>query len=402
MKRYYPWLIAGFISLFGTIQAIHNLPDNAALVHFIGEFFIVLVIVLFSFMGALIVIRQGGNRVGWLMMMAAFAIAHPFVFLVSFLPSPPIILTLIDWLLLWVQSWFWLLAIISIFQIVLNFPDGRPPSTRWNWINAVTLVTIFLLALMAMFSERIGPTNKAWAVDNPLNFLPPPLFQGGTLLSGIGMFVLASGSLTSLFFRFRRGRHVERAQIKWLLFAGALILPAFGLVFAYYMNAPGTSDGVSWQEAFAMISLLLFPLALISAILRHRLYDIDIIIRRTLIYGILTALLALTYFGGIVLLQNIFGQMVGDTKSPMITVISTLAIVALFNPLRTRIQTFIDRRFYRRKYDAEQILARFSAAARDEVDLERLTSALLATVEETMQPDHVNLWLRKTHEGKSQ
>ncbi len=402
MKRFYPWLLAGFISIQGIIQAVYDLPDNAGLVDFIIEFLVVLIFALFSFMGALIVLRQGGNRVGWLMMMAAFAFSEPSRLLASFLPSPPAVLTPTIWLLLWVQSWFWVSGIIALFQIVLHFPDGRLPSPPWHWINPVAAGTLFLLALMPIFSQRLGPVNGAWEVDNPLDVLPPFIYQGGMLLTGVGMFVLAGGSLASLYFRFRRGGYVEREQIKWLLFAGAVIVPAFGLLMAYWSNAPATRDGVSWQEAFFLISVLAIPLAMANAILRYRLYDIDIIIRRTLIYGILTALLALTYFGGVVLLQNSFGQLAGDANSPLITVISTLAIAALFNPLRARVQAFIDRRFYRRKYDAEQALARFSAAARDEVDLERLTGVLLATVEETMQPEHVALWLRKAGEGKSQ
>jgi hypothetical protein len=135
-------------------------------------------------------------------------------------------------------------------------------------------------------------------------------------------------------------------------------------------------------------------------IFRYRLYDIDLIIRRTLQYALLTGLLALIYFGGIVLLQNVFGGLFGDTESPLITVISTLAIAALFNPLRGRIQDFIDRRFFRSKYDAEKALINFAAIARDEVDMVRLSGSLLSVVESTLQPEQTSLWLKETARGK--
>jgi hypothetical protein len=132
------------------------------------------------------------------------------------------------------------------------------------------------------------------------------------------------------------------------------------------------------------------------AILRHRLFDIDIIIRRTLSYAVLTAVLGLVYFGGIVLLQNVVGGLFGSTESPLIIVISTLAIAALFNPLRARIQEFIDRRFFRSKYNAEKTLVDFAAVARDEVDMVRLSDSLLSVIEKTIQPEQISLWLRET------
>jgi hypothetical protein len=132
------------------------------------------------------------------------------------------------------------------------------------------------------------------------------------------------------------------------------------------------------------------------AILRFRLFDIDVIIRRTLQFAILTGLLALTYFGGVVIIQGILSPLTGSSNSPLVTVITTLGIAALFNPLRIRVQDFIDRRFYRKKYNAEQALAQFAATARDEVDMDKLTSALLSVVEDTMQPEKVSLWLKKT------
>jgi hypothetical protein len=185
-----------------------------------------------------------------------------------------------------------------------------------------------------------------------------------------------------------------RAQIKWFFYAVSLLL-----VWVFY--GVGSGLGIfpvlpSWISStiFGLLVALL-SVAIGIAILKYRLYDIDLIIRRTLVYSALTATLGLVYFGGVVLLQSIF-RAVGGQQSAIAIVVSTLTIAVLFTPLRRRIQNGIDRRFYRQKYDAEKVIARFSTILRDEVDLEKLSSALLAAVEETMQPERASLWLRQT------
>jgi hypothetical protein len=192
--------------------------------------------------------------------------------------------------------------------------------------------------------------------------------------------------------RFRRVGGVEREQIKWLFYAAAIF--AFTYVPSFILTDFTDPENLwSFLWVFGMLSI---PLAIAIAILRYRLYDIDIIIRRTLQYALLTALLALVYFGGVVLLQSLFESITGE-QSAIAIVLSTLVIAALFAPLRLRIQKSIDKRFYRHRYDAEQALASFASTARDEVDLDELTAALVRVVDDTMQPEMVSLWLYNTN-----
>jgi hypothetical protein len=205
------------------------------------------------------------------------------------------------------------------------------------------------------------------------------------------LFVAGLGAVISLFVRFRRARGDERQQIKWFASAAALTL-----VWIFVLEQ-STLSGL--PEAIAVLSGLLvlpsIPIATGIAILRYRLYDIDRIINRTLVYGSLTAMLALVYFGGVTVTRALLRTLTGQEKLPQLAIVaSTLVIAALFNPLRRRIQSFIDRSFYRKKYDARKTLETFSLKLRDETDLEALNSELVGVVRETMQPAHVSLWLR--------
>jgi hypothetical protein len=196
--------------------------------------------------------------------------------------------------------------------------------------------------------------------------------------------------------RYRRSRGEEREQIKWIAFAasvvGLLFLVGIVIMFIYAFEPP------SWTKLLDSVTVLSFggvPIAIGFAVLKYRLYDIDLLINRTLVYGSLTASLALVYFGGVAMTQAIFRALTSQQEQPQIAiVISTLVIAALFNPLRRRIQSFIDRRFYRRRYDARKTLEAFSAKLRDETNLDALNAELVGVVRETMQPAHVTLWLR--------
>ena len=200
---------------------------------------------------------------------------------------------------------------------------------------------------------------------------------------------------------------VQRQQTKWLVFAFSvnvvllvLFLAIGGLVPA--VNQPDSPYRLA-RATMTFVFFLLIPLSIGIAILRYRLWDIDVIINRTLVYGTLTAMLALVYVGPVIVLQFLQNGLAGQAaENPLTVVASTLVIAALFNPLRRRIQAFIDRRFYRRKYDAARTLEAFSATMRDEVDLNQLSEQLVAVVQETMQPTFISLWLRKSeHEGQS-
>jgi hypothetical protein len=288
----------------------------------------------------------------------------------------------------WVCSWLFVPQLGLSGLLVLLFPNGRLPSARWRWFVWFSVLSILLATVMAALSPGkidigLGP------IDNPLGIAGlPNVYKPveGLLLS----LVLVAGGAQVV--RLRRARGVERQQIKW--FAYAIVVTASGAFIKDIIPVVLSAPWLQWVGYVPLvIGAVSIPIAMGVAILRYRLYEIDTLINRTLVYGSLTAALVALYFGLIVMLQRIFVLLTGE-RSTLAVVASTLLIAALFNRLRGRIQGFIDRRFYRSKYDARKTLEAFSAHMRDETDLEALSDDLVGVVRETMQPAHVSLWLR--------
>jgi hypothetical protein len=290
----------------------------------------------------------------------------------------------------WLMQWIWApgLGLILVF-LPLLFPNGHPPSRRWRWVawlGGLSIGLICVPASIVLWPERgpalVGPEGTAEEGTSHALFVVVDLVAlPMMLLAGIG-------AVISLLVRFRRARGDERQQIKWFAAAAALTLVWY-LVFGQSTRGlPGVIVALA-----SLLILQTIPVATGIAILRYRLYDIDLLINRTLVYGSLTAMLAAVYLSSVALLQYIFRALTGQW-STFAVVASTLVIAALFNPLRRRIQSFIDRCFYRSKYDAAKTLDAFSAKLRNETDLEALGDDLVGVVRETMQPAHVSLWLR--------
>ncbi len=287
----------------------------------------------------------------------------------------------------WVYTWPWVLGLGLIVFLGLLFPNWRLPSARWRWFARISALLTLVGMALAAFSP--GPIVVGLpAIHNPLGIEGlPNAYKSVQVL----MLVLIGISVVSLVVRRVHARGVERQQTKWFTYAAAVA--ASGAILKFIISDPLDLvwlGGVAY--AFVLIGLAGMPIAMGIAITRYRLYEIDLIINRTLVYGSLTATLVALYFVGIVVLQRIFVALTGQ-QSTLAVVASTLLIAALFNPLRRRIQSFVDRRFYRSKYDARKTLEDFSTRLREETDLDTLNNELVGVVRETMQPAHVSLWL---------
>jgi hypothetical protein len=330
----------------------------------------------------------------------------------------------------WFSSCVWFAVLTLGLFLILLFPEGRLPSRRWRLVAWAALFGAALVTLGTAFIPDLLIVTHPY-VDNPFGIVG--VIGGGLTtyeLFGasrfLGMTLLLTSSLAALFsliLRLHHTRGIERQQIKWFLFAAVPLTVFLGLIeldllilnltYDFYLRFDflfnnGTSIFPSWQtfkvvRFVAVFALLSTPVFTYIAILKYRLYDIDVAINRTLVYGTLTATLAAVYFGGVAIIQALFRTLTGQEQLPQLVVVaSTLVIAALFNPLRRRIQRFIDRRFYRRKYDARKTLESFSAQLRDETDLNALSNDLVGVVRETMQPAYVSLWLRPDKASKGQ
>ena len=406
--RWLAWSLAVLcVAMFvaaGMLSFLAQSPGNSTTLGTISETVSFVLFLTFPTVGALIASRRPQNPVGWIcladgllwMILAVtdsysvYGVTKP-----GSVPFPVAVGTLSN-------QWLWVptVGLLGIY-LVLLFPDGKLPSRRWRtlaWFSGVMMVLLSVTGGLAP-----GPLENQGGVPNPfgLEALPWLADVSYIILPLLPLCIFASA--VSMVLRYRRSRGEVRQQIKWVAFVASFsgLLYLIAMVSSLVVQVR-SSDGVPrfpwWAEVLFSVAVLSFagmPVAIGLAVLKYRLYDIDVVINRTLVYGSLTAMLVALYFGSVATTQTIFRALTGQTEQPQLAiVVSTLVIAALFNPLRRRIQSFIDRRFYRRKYDARKTLDEFSAKLRDETDLETLNSDLAEVIRETMQPTHVSLWLR--------
>jgi hypothetical protein len=342
--------------------------------------------------GALLGARRPGNPVGWILLVLALLItasvgAEGIYGRFEGDRDPGLLISLLVWFDEWIIFlWFGLVGVL----LPLLFPDGRLPSPRWRPLLWAGVGVVGLAMAGTAFGTERYDWGESGSIANPLALggLPGSVLGAIAPIGGVGFAIVLTGCLAGVAVRLRRSSGVERQQLKWFAFTIGLLL--VGLSMAAISEAIGFEPlgNVGWT-VFLCSLIVGMPVAIAVAILRHRLYDIDVVIRRALVYGSLTATLAAAYLG-LVLLA---GLAVGE--SDVAIAISTLAVAALFRPARLRIQAAVDRRFYRRRYDASQTLEAFGGRLRDQVDLETLGVELRGVVGETMQPAHVSLWLRE-------
>jgi len=325
-------------------------------------------------------------------------------------------------LILWRQGSSWLGLTVSLALIIIPFVmysgsrdfGAINPDLFWPGVAASILGTVIMLVFLYLVPN--GRFSPRWAyipliftllfdivltleLNGLISLSAPALSLVNTILITL---VLFGGSL-QVYRYLRDSTAVERQQTKWIIFAIVIFVSAimaWVLVFGGALTIPAGRSRLLANLGGTIftdfLALPLLPVAIAIAILRYKLWDIDLIINKTLVYGLLSGLLAFVYFGLVILLQSVF-DLVSSQQSPVVIVISTLVIAALFAPLRRRVQGFIDRRFFRKKYDAQQVLARFSQTARDETNLDTLQAELLRVVQETMQPEQITLWLKSVN-----
>ena len=390
------WSLCGLTLVLIVCTIVLAVPNR----YQFSELYFILTEISAALVGGLIASRQPQNPVGW------FIIGHALCFTLGefgrqyaiygvltnpgSLPFARAVASLAYW------AWYPGLVLMIGF-LPLYFPDGRLVSPRWRPVAALTVFVAVVLTAIAAIRPGGDETR---GVPNPLGVASLNHLEVLSSIFGVVFPALwASVSLLavgSLVVRFWRSRGVERQQMKWFVYAAVLFILLTVLKQIVGARIPSIVDEVTF-----VITLQAMWVAIGFAVLNYRLYDVDLVVNRTLVYSILTTTLAVVYFGGVAALQLVTRRIPGD-QSQLIVVVSTLAIAALFNPLRRRTQGLIDRRFYRRKYDAARTLEAFSDRLRHDRDLGQLKAELLSVVTETMEPTHASLWLRLPNDTEAE
>jgi hypothetical protein len=385
------WAVTVTLTALSLVLLVLNLRyPNAPIPNFVlGNALVVIDVTV----GAIVASRRPENPVGWLLCLSGVATStstFTSLYAIYALLAQPGSLPA-GQASAWITAWTLPIMIGLQISYLLLFPTGRLPSRRWRWLAWLTGAFVVVGVVLSAFSSgayfgALGPIRNPLGIEGFTNVYKAVLYTLAPVLHVAIAF--------AVFVRLRRAVGVERQQIKWFAYAVAILaIATTPYVIAVAIGAPGWFEWAA--NAIVTAASATIPISIGIAILRYRLYDIDRLINRTLVYGALTGALALLYFGAATLTQISFGAITGQERLPQLTVVaSTLLIAALFNPLRRRIQSFIDRRFYRRKYDVAKTLEGFSAKLRNETDLVTLSADLVGVIKETMQPEHVSLWLR--------
>lgn len=388
MRRVVPvvvWLLAAALVLASLVAVVivDDVDIGSDVYERLSNFTFLLVPATYAITGAVVVTRQPRNAVGWMLLLIAMGTNFSTLSEILIDSSPPESVTTWMVFLLGLSAASWVFFIFPILHLLLTFPNGRLLSRRWWPLVGLEVAMVLFTLTTTLFGMTLTPFDGGWTVPNPIGFIPDAdygmVFEVGWAAALLGL--VASG-LISIVLRFRRAGGVERQQIKWLLFAVAL----FAVVFA--IGALGSSEDSNFFELALPVSLVGIGLAIAIAVLRYRLFDIDRFISRTVTYAAVVGVLGV----GFVSLAAVVGTRVSE--EPIFVAAATLTAAALFNPLRRRFQTAIDRRFNRSRYDAIKVMDDFVVQVRDQTDATGIAAGWASVVGETMQPSAVAVWIR--------
>lgn len=390
------WLIAGLVaaSAVGT-GVIAATGVSGPLIEEVGrEFLWNLVPIFFAFSGALIVSRQPRNVIGWLLLApaAVMVLVSPMELHLTSLETPTLSLGL--YLEVLIVSLSWVFLIFPLLHLLQVFPTGRVLSPKWRWLTWLEIGMLAVLLVVGVFAEQVGAMEGAWTLENPVGFVSQQFIDGFFMAFWTsGLIVLALGGLASSIVRFRRGGPIERRQLGLVLYA----IVVFAVVYSVLALLP-TGDYESLPlllDLAFLASIVAIPVVIAYAVVRRGLFDIEVIVRRTLVYGVLTGLLAAVYFGSVMVLRELVGGAAGADSSWGVAA-STLLAAALFSPARRRVQRLIERRLFRSRYDSQQVVENFAGSLRDVADLGTITRGVYEVIEQTVQPRAVGLWIHDT------
>ena len=388
------WALAGLglVVLSVTISRLARSGEfGTTVISWTGGFLLAFAMAAYLVSGAVIVSRQPRNVIGWLLMVPGLILPASelgLMWLTGLDPVPQVAHPGL-WLLIWFTSWAWVLLVFPVFHLLLTFPTGRLLSGRWKWVVWLEVIMVATIVGPATFLERLEVMvgeDVIWSIANPIGLLPPEFFDGPVwALWSLSLLAMTVISVSAVVFRFRRGSRLERQQLKWPLSA----ICVFGVVYGLGALGSGWESG-GVADLFFGLALAGIPVSVAIAVTRYRLYELDRILSRTVSYAVVVGSLAALFFGIVGFLSSRLAA-----GSDLATAGSTLAVAALFNPLRNRVRSWVDRRFNRARYDIERVLEGFAASLRDGVDHNDVARGWVDVVSQTMQPTTVGLWVRE-------